>query len=136
MSKSWLVNLILLIVIVVIVLGVVYLINVQVDNHNKRENIRSENERLYAEERYGRHLDYTDWGSLYKVMAIDNSRNIAIVMPWLYGHDEEVTTDRRILVSVDDNVCKAGSGTWFVRTNSGDKIVAPPVIKTESNKKK
>ena len=55
-----------------------------------------------------------------------------IAMPWMYGKDGPVFTDRRIILKVDSNACEAG--TWIVVRHITESVItdilSPPVVTT------
>ena len=81
---------------------------------------------------FGRVIDEPTVDQKYLTMAVDTSGvNEVIAMPWEYANDGAVMTDRRVLLTVDSNICAKGAGTWFVRrvvTSTNDSLIA-----TESN---
>ncbi|MCX6724019.1 MAG: prepilin-type N-terminal cleavage/methylation domain-containing protein [Candidatus Staskawiczbacteria bacterium] len=80
-----------------------------------------------VERNYGRIIHEPDINQIYLVMAVDKTVNEVIAMPWRFANDGDKATDRRLLLKVNDEVCKVG--TWFIREpNNNIKILHMPDV--------
>ena len=86
----------------------------------------------YSQSHFGRNAPNPTFDQMYFVTAADKSVNEVIAMPWMYGKDGPVFTDRRIILKVDSNACEAG--TWIVVRHITESVItdilSPPVVTT------